>query len=732
MSTRSGTSAKRRREAASGTVKLLERRTAALEAKEELTNADKQSALRITQLVGDVSLDFKTYHHTIVNQIEDDEEAKKEQETLERHEMQVMDLIDRLSQLVDLPMPTKPIAEKDLLRKRINHVEKAYRMVKGRIDERGLEMDVYALGGQEKRINDLQLQSKEIEKDILSIEDAPELEKRRVTLEQLLYDVGIEVSRLAGSKEDKPPLATSGMTEMSRIKLPRIEIPSFDGNILNWRLFWEQFESAIHSQSHLSNSDKLTYLREALKSGPAKSVVVGLTQTSDNYEEAIKCLKKCYDRPRVLHQAHVRKIQEAFPLKTGSGQELRRLHDHLSQHIRALKASEDYDIDTYLTAAIEMKLDEGTKLLWTQHSSKSEKTPPCEEILEFLDTQARHYESVAHSGRSISKTTTKAAYTTRPENTCVACKQENHPLNTCVKFQNMSRDERWTLVKKNGFCMNCLKAGHMASRCRAQPACRKCRKTHNTLLHIESKPSEEPTTESVSSATHVPQTRKGKQVLLMTRRAKIIAPDGSTTQARVFLDPGASYSFVTEKLAQQLRLPRRKDNSLVAGIAGVNATRTRGAVSFTVAHVSGRGRQIHVENAFVLSKVCMDMPVSPVDSISRWKHLAGLDLADPDFGTPARVDVLLGADYYGEILLHGRRWGPRGTPYAQRTCLGWVIAGPLQSNDSQPAAYTCCMHVEEDALKKFWEIEDYNMKQPVLSQEEKKRGPTICVIILER
>ena len=50
---------------------------------------------------------------------------------------------------------------------------------------------------------------------------------------------------------------------------------------------------------------------------------------------------------------------------------------------------------------------------------------------------------------------------------------------------------------------------------------------------------------------------------------------------------------------------------------------------------------------------------------------------------------------------------------------GWVLAGPLQSKDVRPAAYTCCMPLEDDSLKKFWEIEDYNMKQPVLSLEEK-------------
>ena len=307
---------------------------------------------------------------------------------------------------------------------------------------------------QQETTKDLKQQLQGINKDLISVEDSEELEDRRPDLQQLLYDLKIDVDRLAGlSEEEKTPLMTSGVTEKSSIRLPRMEIPAFDGNILNWQIFWEQFDSAIHSKPHLFDSDKLTFLRKALKDGTAKNVIVGLTQTSENYNEAIRCFQKCYDRPRVLHQAHVRKIQGAFPLKTCSGQELRRLHDLLSQHIRALKASEDCNIEIYLTVTIELKLDEGTRLRLTEYSSRCEKTPSCEELLEFLDTQARHYESVSHSARSMPKSTTKAAYTTRPENVCVACIKENHPLNTCGRFQSMSRDERWALVQKNGYCM---------------------------------------------------------------------------------------------------------------------------------------------------------------------------------------------------------------------------------------------------------------------------------------
>ncbi len=85
----------------------------------------------------------------------------------------------------------------------------------------------------------------------------------------------------------------------------------------------------------VSNAEKLAYLRHSLKDGSAKA---GLSQSGDQYLEAIASLKARYDRPRLIHQTHVQKICEAPSLKDGSGKELRRLHDTVQQHLRALKA----------------------------------------------------------------------------------------------------------------------------------------------------------------------------------------------------------------------------------------------------------------------------------------------------------------------------------------------------------------------------------------------------------
>ena len=95
------------------------------------------------------------------------------------------------------------------------------------------------------------------------MEDAEELEERRAALEQFLYNLKIEVDRLAGSKEEDPPPKISGVMGMLGVRLPRIEVPTFDGNILKWRIFWEQFDSTVHSKTQMTNSNKQTYLRDA-------------------------------------------------------------------------------------------------------------------------------------------------------------------------------------------------------------------------------------------------------------------------------------------------------------------------------------------------------------------------------------------------------------------------------------------------------------------------------------
>ena len=107
-------------------------------------------------------------------------------------------------------------------------------ITRAELDEHGHDMDTYMLQEQEESFEDSKLELKKISRDLLFVEDVGELEGRVTTLERLLRALKTDVKRLAGRKEEKSPLPASGAI--------MVEVPTFDGNILNWQNFWEQFE----------------------------------------------------------------------------------------------------------------------------------------------------------------------------------------------------------------------------------------------------------------------------------------------------------------------------------------------------------------------------------------------------------------------------------------------------------------------------------------------------------
>ena len=60
-----------------------------------------------------------------------------------------------------------------------------------------------------------------------------------------------------------------------------MNVPTFDGNILNWSIFWNQFDLAIHSKAQIKDAEKFAYLRDALKEGPARNVFEGFSKDAD-------------------------------------------------------------------------------------------------------------------------------------------------------------------------------------------------------------------------------------------------------------------------------------------------------------------------------------------------------------------------------------------------------------------------------------------------------------------
>ncbi len=50
----------------------------------------------------------------------------------------------------------------------------------------------------------------------------------------------------------------------------------------------------LYTIYYISNAEKLVHLRQSLKDGSAKTVIEGLSQSGEQYEEAVDCLRARY------------------------------------------------------------------------------------------------------------------------------------------------------------------------------------------------------------------------------------------------------------------------------------------------------------------------------------------------------------------------------------------------------------------------------------------------------
>ena len=349
-----------------------------------------------------------------------------------------------------------------------------------------------------------------------------------------------------------------------------------------------------------------------------------------------------------------------------------------------------------------------------------------DDLLKFLNLRAQASETCSgepkrHHPLKKANLRSAAAFvanTAETEASCSLCKTQKHPLYACPQFKVLSHDKMLSTVRSSNMCLNCLKS---SKDCKSNNCCRKCQKLHHTLLHNDSKQAaenrEHPTTirERVesSSLAVAPMVSNNAQygsgsVLLMTCQKLVYAPDGTYIQARGLLDSGSSISFVSERLAQFLRLPLSTQHIRISGITGVSrGFPLQSIATLTISHLLSSTEKLQV-SANVIPRVTCDLHTQPVHFNTKLNHLSDLHLADPNFGQPKKIDILLGADVYADVLLHDRRRGPAGTPVAFETRFGWVLTGKTDNLKISPtvASHHVATLAGDDILRKFWELEE--------------------------
>ena len=75
-------------------------------------------------------------------------------------------------------------------------------------------------------------------------------------------------------------------------------------------------------------------------------------------------------------------------------------------------------------------------------------------------------------------------------------------------------------------------------------------------------------------------------------------------------------------------------------------------VLFVISPTNSTHKEISV-TAVIVSRVTSNLPLKSMQLDAKWKHLSDIQLADPDFGSPGKIDLLLGVDIFITVLLNG-------------------------------------------------------------------------------
>ena len=498
-----------------------------------------------------------------------------------------------------------------------------------------------------------------------------------------------------------PPTTTTvgttyiGPHSSDRVKLPKISLPHFKGNLMRWTPFWDSFNSAVHQNPHLSRIDKFNYLRSLLE-GTAYDAVAGLALSDANYEEAIEILRRRFGNKQLIIAKHMDSLLNASAITSDHHlRDLRHLYDLSESNVRSLRTL-GVEPDSYgamLTSVLLSKLPPELRLIVNRQTPSDELD--LTNLLELFEKEltVRERANSQPTRRSHSSTSTPAMVATVSGSIpmCVYC-QQNHSPTDCVKVSDVESRKR--ALRNNGRCFNCLRKNHLSRNCRSSSKCATCQGRHHASIcdrrsqvrnvpSIASSSDLNPTAHSFAPATTTTTTStavcsSGNAVLLQTARTIIYNPTSpkQVLEVRLLLDTGSQRSYLTERAMKLLHLIPSGSQVLSIAAFGANREQTKVCPIVSVG-VCLKGYADTSLSLYVVPMICKPLSCQPITaSIETNKRLASLDLADSAEGeSPLPVDVLIGCDYYWELVT-GQISRGKGGPTAIQTKLGWVLCGP--------------------------------------------------------
>lgn len=489
------------------------------------------------------------------------------------------------------------------------------------------------------------------------------------------------------------------VTPRNDFHLPKIELPKFDGLKLKlWPDFKDSFESIIHSNPKLNDIERMHYLKGLLL-GPAADTIKNCRLSQ--YSDAWDLLVRRYQNPKMLVFDALKELTSLSSCGEKS-LELKRLIDHVKE-IRFNLASLGEKVDEWNSIFVfftSQRLPKDTFEIWEQSCSNSTSVPRFADLDTFIESRLHTIQALESRQPAVIRAhAAVAGSVTPPDNTarghtCTFCHQ-THANYNCPQLHALAAPDRANLVHRHSLCDLCLN-DHPVGTCGFKWRCRLCKGKHNTLLHTVIR----------SHACN-----SNNSVLLPTAEINLVGETGRSRRVRVLIDQGSMASFISEDVAQSLQLRRKASSALVAGIGGSSVT-THGTSQLNFSSIFENGRNFSAE-VYILPKLVTTLPEFLVDLPNDFIHLP---LADREFWKGGRIDVILGADIYHEILMEDMI---KSILLAQKTHLGWILSGcTIAKQPRQLSCYTVTIDQLDTNLRRFWETEERIVDHPAWTTEQ--------------
>jgi len=177
------------------------------------------------------------------------------------------------------------------------------------------------------------------------------------------------------------------------VKLPSIQLPTYDGTISTWLHFRDTFESVIIQNNTLSNVQRFHYLLSSLK-GEAKQLIANLQISHDNFVVAWDLVTQRYNNIKLIAMTHVKQLFHLPFVRRNDATSLHQLINHVSSNINAIQAlalntsMQDWLLNHLLLSVLYSE----THKEWELQTATQQDIPTTSAATDFLEARCKALE----------------------------------------------------------------------------------------------------------------------------------------------------------------------------------------------------------------------------------------------------------------------------------------------------------------------------------------------------